>query len=266
MSTSPLILGHRGASALVPENTLAAFSRAIQDGADGVEFDVRLSRDGVPVVIHDANLKRTGLTNLIVNQLTAAELKEVDVGNWFTSKHGRRSSSQQSYAGETVPTLAEVFDLFATVNGLLYVELKCSPADGAALVQEVVRTIQQARISDRVVVLSFDLPAIASVKEVDAGIRTAALFEPKLRRPSTVLRKLRMIEVARQHRTDELALHYTLATRRVVEEAKASGFETVIWTVDDPAWVKRARSMGVKALMANDPARMLRQRVVLESA
>jgi len=73
MTATPLILGHRGASAIAPENTLAAFACAIRDGADGIEFDVRLSRDGLPVVIHDASLKRTGWKEISVSELTSAE-------------------------------------------------------------------------------------------------------------------------------------------------------------------------------------------------
>ena len=76
----PLIIGHRGASALAPENTLASFSRAIADGADGFEFDVRLSRDHIPVVIHDADLKRTAHKNSRVAALSAQELSQIDVG------------------------------------------------------------------------------------------------------------------------------------------------------------------------------------------
>src|SRR4029453_3971142 len=109
MSISPLILGHRGASALAPENTLAAFSRAIGDGADGIEFDVRLARDGVPVVIHDASLKRTGLIDRPVCELTSAELGQVDVGSWFTA---RAQNPKQPFSGETLPTLAQVFEFF----------------------------------------------------------------------------------------------------------------------------------------------------------
>src|SRR4029078_199504 len=83
MSMRPLILGHRGASAVAPENTLAAFSRAIQDGAEGIAVDVRLSRDGVPVVIQDASLRRTALIDKLVSDLTVEELKHIDVGIWF---------------------------------------------------------------------------------------------------------------------------------------------------------------------------------------
>src|SRR5258705_10725142 len=100
----PLILGHRGASALAPENTLAAFSRAISDGADGIEFDVRLSRDGGAVVIHAASLKPTALINRPVSDLTAAEVGEVDVGSWFEK---RAQNTKQSFSGEKLPTMCQ---------------------------------------------------------------------------------------------------------------------------------------------------------------
>src|SRR5215208_2524413 len=80
---APLIIGHRGASAVAPENTMAAFREAIATGADGIEFDVRLTRDGVPVIIHDSTLRRTGGLQRRVSDLAASELEQVDVGSWF---------------------------------------------------------------------------------------------------------------------------------------------------------------------------------------
>ena len=117
----PLIIGHRGASAVAPENTMAAFREAIAVGAHGIEFDVRLTRDGIPVVIHDSTLGRTGGMNQRVSDLSWDELRKIDVGSWF--KGG-------SFAGETVPSLEELFDLFQTNNLSLYLEMKCdSPAE-----------------------------------------------------------------------------------------------------------------------------------------
>ena len=87
MTDAPLIIGHRGASAHAPENTLAAFRMAIDAGADGIEFDVQLAKDGVPVVIHDFDLKRTGAYDVRVADLTSAELSGVDAGSWFNAVH-----------------------------------------------------------------------------------------------------------------------------------------------------------------------------------
>lgn len=252
MNLKPLILGHRGASTVSPENTLAAFSRAIRDGADGIEFDVRLSRDKVPVVIHDRSLKRTGLTDHLVSELTAAELQRIDVGGWFGGEHGN--------ANERIPVLEEVFDLYHANEGILYVELKSEALEAAALATEVVRVIQASDMSERVVVESFNLAMIAEVKRIDEGVRTAALFEPKISHPLSTLRPLRMINLARECGADEIALHHSLAKKRLVEKARTEGFAVVVWTVDDPKWIARAASMDIKALIANNPGAMIEYR------
>lgn len=251
MRSKLLILGHRGASALAPENTIAAFSRAMSDGADGIEFDVRLSRDKVPVVIHDGSLKRTGLRPGLVSEMTATELETTDVGSWFSSKN-----PAASYAGEHLPTLAQVFDFFSPISGQLYIELKCDSDEGAELAFQVVQLIRSHRMAERSVVESFDLSAIRHVKSIDPEIRTAALFEPKLSRPISTIRRLRMIDQALENHADEIALHYTLAGKAVVEKALQKGLEVVLWTVNDLNWIERAQSMGVKALITNNPAIM----------
>ncbi|MDQ2974509.1 MAG: hypothetical protein M3R69_03745 [Acidobacteriota bacterium] len=258
MASNPLILGHRGASAIAPENTLAAFARAIRDGADGVEFDVRLSRDRVAVVIHDASLRRTGLKEVSVSELPSAELQGIDVGSWF-DRSGRNPN--QSFAAEKLPTLAQVFEFFSSNGGLLYVEMKGDVTEGSALAAAVARAVHEFQIAERVVVESFDLAAIAEIKRIDSGIRTAALFEPRLSRPISTLRRLKMVDLALSHGADEIALHHTLVAPRMVEKAKREGLEVVLWTVDDRNWIARARAFGIKALIANDPGVMVRERL-----
>lgn len=261
MNSMPLILGHRGASAVAPENTLAAFSRAILDGAEGIEFDLRLSRDGTPMVIHDASLRRTALIEGLVCDLSCEELQKIDVGSWFTraSFEGPGTSTKTPYAGEKLPTLEQALQLFNTNGALLYLEMKPDEGNGSELAAAVVQRIHEANIASRVVVESFNLPAIAEIKRIDSGIRTAALFEPKLSRPISI-RRLKMVDLARHVGADEIALHYTLAGPGVVEKAIEYGLETVVWTVDDPQWIGRARSWGIKALISNDPAMMVRHR------
>jgi glycerophosphoryl diester phosphodiesterase len=118
----PLIIAHRGASALAPENTFAAFQKAIDAGADGIELDVRLSKDGVPVVFHDSTLKRLAKIERSVAEFTAAELNKIDVGSWFNRTFPRKAADQ--FSAETVPTLANLFDFLRDYRGLIYVELK----------------------------------------------------------------------------------------------------------------------------------------------
>ena len=118
--TAPLIIGHRGASAVAPENTMAAFREAIAVGANGIEFDVRLTRDGIPVVIHDSTLQRTsGLPHRIAD-LTWSELKTIEVGSWFARK---KNLPPGSFTQETVPSLRELFTLFQANDLVLCLEM-----------------------------------------------------------------------------------------------------------------------------------------------
>lgn len=261
MSSLPLIIGHRGASALEPENTLAAFRRAIADGADGIEFDVRLSRDGVAVVIHDGTLERTGLERRRVSELTAAELQQMDVGRWFRKPHSPQvDDSDQFLASEGVPLLQEIFDLFEKSEGLLYLEMKADAGAGSELVAEVVRMIRQAAsVRERVIVECFDLSLLQEVKRIDSTVRTAALFEPRISQPTTFLRR-NFAQLAQSVAAEEIALHHALASPRIIEQSLRSNQRVVVWTVDDPGWVAKARTLGIAALITNNPAVLIRAR------
>ena len=251
-SNLPLIIAHRGASSVAPENTLAAFERALQDGADGIECDVRLTRDGLPVVIHDATLKRTAGLDASIATLSSAELATIDVGSWFNRRFPARARAE--YRSEIIPTLSRVFELIAPRCGLLYVELKCEAAEMNALVEKVVAEVRAHRLEERVVIESFSLAAIAEVKRIAPELRTAAAFERRLGRPLLASRTL--LRQARACRADELALGRSLVSRRLIEAARACGLQTVVWTVDHPSWIKRANLLGLRAVITNDPTGM----------
>jgi glycerophosphoryl diester phosphodiesterase len=252
-SREPLIIAHRGASTLAPENTLAAFRRALDDGADGFEFDVRLASDGVPVVIHDATLKRTAGRKGEIASLSSSALAGIDVGSWFNRR--RPAHARQEYALERIPTLARVLDEFAPRSRALYVELKCSRADAVPLAAAVVEVLRERPDAvRRSVVESFVLDAVAEVKRLAPEMRTAALFERSMRRRPLTTREMCARSLA--HGADEIALYRSLATRRAVEIARDAGLPTVVWTVDHPSWARRARSLGLRAIITNDPALM----------
>ncbi|HSP62910.1 MAG TPA: glycerophosphodiester phosphodiesterase family protein [Pyrinomonadaceae bacterium] len=251
----PLIIAHRGASAVVPENTLAAFARALDDGADGIEFDVRLSRDGVPTVIHDATLRRTGLREEGVAKMDAKQLGEVDAGSWFNRAHPKLT--REEYARECVPTLDQVFRLLRDSDARLYVEMKFSADEGFVdLTKAVALLINEHKLHSRTVVVSFDLAALAQIKQIGSAIRTGALFEPRSDL-TTVVRKQRLIKAAIDHGANEILLHRSIATRSAVRLATQNDLPVVVWTVDDPKWIGRARILGIHALITNDPATMV---------
>jgi glycerophosphoryl diester phosphodiesterase len=254
LNKAPLIIGHRGASSVAPENTLHAFKRAIRDGADGIEFDVRLARDNVPVVIHDSSLRRTASINKSVSELASEELKLIDVGTWF-----QKGSEARSVSEETVPTLRSVFDLYKSAPGLLHLEMKGEPV-GERLPSEVVRLIQEYNFTDRAVVESFDLSSIARIKQISPGIRTAALFDGRLRDRIGRRGNKTVIPRAQQVNADELALHHSLVTQNLIKQAELERFDVVVWTVDKPRWVGLAHKLGIKAVITNNPALMLSAR------
>ena len=110
----PLNIAHRGASTIAPENTIAAFRKALEVGAGGLEFDVHFSKDGVPVIIHDEKLERTTNCHGLVQDLNLAELQALDAGSWFSTE----------FAGVSIPTLDQVLDEYHSSDLVLNIELK----------------------------------------------------------------------------------------------------------------------------------------------
>ena len=236
--SSPLIIGHRGASAVAPENTMAAFREAIAAGSDGIEFDVRLTRDGVPVIIHDNTLRRTAGLPHRVADLTWPELERLNAG---------------------VPSLKQLFTLFEANDLLLFLEMKVdSAAEHLPLAEACRKLIDEYSFKERVFVECFDLMALEVIKNIDSEIKTAALFQPTLTRPS--LSDERIIDQAKAIGASAIAPHYRLARESLVKKAIDAELRVAVWTVDDPAWIARARLVGVEALITNDPAAMLAHR------
>lgn len=251
--SAPLIIGHRGASADAPENTLAAFDRALRGGADGVEFDVRLARDGVPVCIHDATLGRTALRPERVDALTSAELREVDAGTWFNRRFPQLACDD--YARERIPTLAEVLELVGPRSQVVYVEMKCEDAgDYPRLARSVVAGVRASGLTGRAVIKSFEHAAVREAKRLAPEIRAAALFDLKWSRP--VLSARETIARALACGAEEVSLHRSLLRPSVVEAARRHNLETIIWTADTPAWLERALRLGLRAVITNRPAGM----------
>jgi glycerophosphoryl diester phosphodiesterase len=251
------IIAHRGASALAPENTLAAFSLAIDEGADGIEFDVRLSKDGVPVVIHDATLLRTAGINEPVASMTAEELSRIDAGSWFNATYPDRA--REEFAAERVASLQTILRHLESVEGPIYIELKCETGDDvSALVDSVCAEIEGSPLLGRIIIKSFRLEVIPRVRTVLPGVKTAALFAPKVMR---FLRKEKyLINIARELGADHLSLHKSLVSRKVASKAGKIGMPVTTWTVDHPRWLRRATKQGLFAIITNDPGSMLAKR------
>lgn len=258
---TPLIVAHRGASAVAPENTLAAFQRAIECGADGIEFDVRLAGDGVPVVIHDQTLDRTAGRPARVSDVTSDELSQIDVGTWFNRANTELAAPE--FENQTVPTLRETLDLLAGFGGRIFVELKSEEADILPLCRSLADIILDSPLLMQIVVKSFRLAAIPAMRTLCPEVTTAALFEPDIK---TILRKKRhILTIARELGADEISIHRSLATRKFVAAAEEAGFPVAVWTVDEPKWFTKAVETGIYALITNDPRKMIQVREAFTS-
>lgn len=254
---SPLIIAHRGTSARAPENTLAAFRQAIADGADGVEFDVRLAKCGTVVVIHDSTLRRVGQRPEAVSSMTAAELGDVDVGSWFSIL--RKSPDPDEFKAETVPTLASVLNLLRDFSGRIYIELKCRESDAEKLATAVCDVIRDSPQLSQMIVKSFRLEVIPHVRRLCPEVKTAALFAPKI---MTILRKeKRLVNIAVDLGAHMLSVHYSLATKKLMKKAAARNLPVTIWTADHPRWFRRGAKLGLFAIITNDPLPLLARRL-----
>ena len=268
-TASPLIIAHRGASGLAPENTMAAFRLALAMGADGFELDVQLSADGQPVVIHDARLNRTTDRMGAVAALTAAELAACDASAWFARRLARRpriramaasvakltKDDGPQFAGEAVPALGDVLALAAAAQvGRVYVELKGNRRrDKQPLLDAVLKCIKQYKMERAATLLSFDHEIIRRAKAQARRLRTAATFAIPGRGELTARSIISAVERAG---ADEAALHYGLATRRTVATLRARGISVAVWTVNSKLVMRRMMALGVDAIMTNYPNRL----------
>lgn len=233
----PVVIAHRGASADAPENTLAAFRLAEAQGADAVEMDVRLSRDRVPVVIHDPTTLRTAGVEGRVAEMALEELKRLDVGRFFSAK----------FRGERIPTLAEVAETFP---GRLFVEVK----DSLRSVSTVVRALREAGALGRTTLCSFH-PLVLRKSKFDAfgavstSLLVAEVSPNLLKRPAGW-----WLSGARA-----VAPFYTLVDA-ILAEARPRAVPVYPWTVDSMSIGRRMMEKGVAGVITNRPGRMVKVR------
>ena len=233
----PLVWGHRGASFAAPENTLAAFLLAKEQGADGVELDAQRCASGEVVVLHDESLGRTtGFAGLIA---------ETPYSTVRTLDAGVRKSER--FRGERVPLLSEVLEAFPL---LVNVELKCERADDRGLTAEVVRIVREARAQDRVLLSSFNPLCLLRALALAPRIPRALLFE------SEQHWALRSALSAPALAAAALHPEHVLATTARVRRWRRRGYAVACWTVDDAELAGRLFDSGASGLITNRPDRM----------
>jgi glycerophosphoryl diester phosphodiesterase len=251
---TPLIIAHRGSSAVAPENTLAAFGCAVKDGADGIEFDVRLAADGVPVVIHDSTLQRVAGVRRRVKNFTSWELSRIDVGSWFNRRHP--DLAQARFSTEGVPTLEQTLHFLQRFAGLIYVELKCkNDKDAGELVVAVAKLAALSPLLPQIIIQSFNLGTLPRIHELVPNIKTAALFGPNIKH--FLGGKSRIVEAAQEIGADYLSLHHSLIGPHLIKKAKEAELPITVWTVNHSRWLAHGGKLGIYALITNAPGKII---------
>jgi len=229
-------IAHRGASGHAPENTMAAFRRAVELGATFIETDLQLSRDARVVAIHDFTLDRTTNGKGQVHVQTLEQIRALDAGAWF-GDHGA-----EPFSGERVPTLDEILDFAKEHDIIFYLEIKSGPAWG--IEHAVVATLRDQNASARVVILSFDPATLDSVHRLDSTMMTGFLCE----HPSNDLVERTVRAGARQ-----LVARGDLITANIVEKAHHAGLQVVAWTINEPEQMRRLIATGIDGIITDYP-------------
>jgi glycerophosphoryl diester phosphodiesterase len=231
-----LVIAHRGASGHAPENTLAAFRRAVTCGAGFIETDLHLSRDAHFVAIHDETLERTTNGQGLVHDHSLADLRRLDAGSWFGSE----------FADERIPTLDEIFEFSRQNDVVFYLELKLAGTWGAQ--HALVSALRQSGEIPRAVVMSFDPRVLVSLRRSEPTLMTALLYDGTLAEP---------FEQALSSGVRQIAARSDLVTPALLKEARSRDLQLVCWTVNHPAQMRALVAAGVDGIISDYPDRVV---------
>jgi len=246
MALAQQVIAHRGASYDAPENTLAAFRLAWQQGADGIEGDFYLTEDGEIVCLHDPDTGRTGDRKLSVGQSTLEQLRTVDVG----------VSKGDKFRGERIPTLAEVLSVVPP-GKKIFLEVKCGPQ----ILPALKRDVQQSQLlPEQIAIISFHPAVIEAARKQLPGIRAYFLYgipaasegrSPRFN-PTPVLETLRVTDASGL----DLGAEHGRVTKDEVAQLRSAGYEFHCWTIDDGPLALEYKALGVDSITTNRPALM----------
>jgi len=217
-----LKIAHRGASDYAPENTLEAFRKAVKLKVDVVEFDVHHTKDNKLVVMHDHNIKRTTDGLGLIKNLTFKKLRKFHESN-----------------GESVPTLQEVLDILKG-KCICKIDIK-----DQGILEKVLKVIKKNHIEDSVIITSQLISVLRKVKNLSPEIKIE-LGGFKEKKPIK-----EMIKEVKDIKAEIISPHYSIITKKLVEEAHKNGLEVHVWTVDDKKTMEKMKKIGVDGITSN---------------
>ena len=232
---STRVLGHRGASFYAPENTLPAFELALEQGADGVELDVHLSKDGELIVMHDERVDRTTNAKGFIRDYSLEELKSFDA-----------SYGKEGFNGVQIPTLSEVYSLFRDTGKLINVEIKTDILDYPGICEKLLKLEDEAGMNGRIIYSSFNHYTVREMKALRPEAKVGLLYMCGWVAPW---------DYAKALGAECLHPHFITMARTpdMAKECKRLGIETNVWTVDESIWMERLMKLGVTSIITDKP-------------
>jgi glycerophosphoryl diester phosphodiesterase len=231
----PWVIAHRGASGHAPENTLAAFERAVALGAGFIETDLHLTRDAQFVAIHDPTLERTTNGRGNVKDFTLAEIRKLDAGMWF----------DREFMDQKVPTLDEVIAFGAKHDVIFYLELKYEAAWG--MHHSLIGALQKLGGAARSIIISSSEPTLTALRQVDPSAMMGLIFDEANQDYAKA-----GIELG----VRQLCPNWSLVSPEMVEQAHGLDLQVATWTVDDAAAMRAMIAAKVDGIMTNFPDRL----------
>jgi glycerophosphoryl diester phosphodiesterase len=231
-----LLIAHRGASGHAPENTLAAFRKAVAQGVAFIETDLQLTRDTHLVAIHDDTVNRTTNGQGAVHDLSLEEIRRLDAGSWFGSE----------FAGERIPTLEEILDFSKKHDVVFYLELK--PAGSWGGEHALIGALRKSGEIARTVVISFDAGILAAVRKIEPTLMTGLLYEGNIDDP---------LDKALEIGARQLCVRGDLVTPWLLGQARRRDLQIVAWTVNQGAHMRLLMAAGIDGIMSDYPDRLV---------
>src|SRR5271155_3460845 len=231
-----LLIAHRGASGHAPENTLAAFRKAVALGVAFIETDLQLARDTRLVAIHDDTVNRTTNGQGKVHDMTLDEVRKLDAGSWFGSE----------FTGERIPALEEILDFAKKHDVVFYLELKPGGSWGGE--HALIGALRNSGEIARTVVISFDPAILAAVRKIEPTLMTGFLYEGQLEDP---------LDKALEIGARQVAVRGDLVTPWLLGQARRRDLQVVAWTVNQGAHMRLLMAAGVDGIMSDYPERLI---------
>jgi glycerophosphoryl diester phosphodiesterase len=230
-----LIFAHRGASAYAPMNTIPAFELAVKQGADAVELDVHLTKDGALVIVHDFFVDKTSNGTGEVAEMTLEEIKALDAGEWFSS----------DFRGTEIPTLDEVFEAVGK-NVYVNVEIKSLSQKGDGTEEAVADCLKRHAMQNRVIVSAFNPKVLKHFRPLMPDVPLGYLLSLETMAGSTQV-------VVNPNSYDAYHISQDMVSESQLRWAKEHGHFVNVWTVNDPARARQLAQQGVHGIMSDYP-------------